>query len=46
MKVIYIKLFKRNYPDLTDIYEDMIIYGSRDTMKVELENKKTKNNGY
>ena len=45
-KKIYVKLFKRNYPDLTDIYEDMIIYGSRDTMKEELENKKTKNNGY
>lgn len=41
-KKIYIKLFKRNYPDLTDIYEDMIIYGSRDTMKEELENKKRK----
>lgn len=43
---IYIKLFKRNYPDLTDIYEDMIVYGSRDTMKEELENKKRKINGY
>ena len=42
-KKIYIKLFKRNYPDLTDIYEDMIIYGSRDTMEEELEkNKKRK----
>ncbi|MBQ6280085.1 MAG: ABC transporter ATP-binding protein [Mycoplasma sp.] len=41
-KKIYVKLFKRNYPDLTDIYEDMIIYGSRDTMKEELENKKNK----
>ena len=39
-KKIYVKLFKRNYPDLTDIYKDMIIYGSRDTMKEELENKK------
>lgn len=42
-KKIYIKLFKRNYPDLTDIYEDMIIYGSRDTMEEGLENKKRNN---
>lgn len=39
-KKIYVNLFKRNYPDLTDIYEDMIIYGSRDTMKETLDNKK------
>ena len=37
---IYVNLFRRNYPDLTDIYEDMIIYGSRDTMKETLDNKK------
>lgn len=39
-KKIYVNLFKRNYPNLTDIYEDMIIYGSRDTMKETLDNKK------
>ena len=35
-KKIYINLFKRNYPDLTDVYENMIVYGSRDTMKETL----------
>ena len=30
---IYVDLFQRNYPSLNDIYEDMIVYGSTDTMR-------------
>lgn len=30
---IYVDLFQCNYPSLNDIYEDMIVYGSTDTMR-------------
>ena len=32
-KNIYVDLFQRNYPSLNDIYEDMIVFGSTDTMR-------------
>lgn len=32
-KNIYVDLFQRNYPSLNDIYEDMIIFCSTDTMR-------------
>ena len=32
-KNIYVDLFKCNYPSLNDIYENMIVYGSTDTMR-------------